>query len=80
MMKFIGRGACTTEIYFTSIRPQSPVLVVIWISSLKNKNGLVILPEGNHGDKRKLRTLKKGISRIAFEAVTFFCKVSTTLA
>ena len=38
------------------------------IDVLKNKNGLVILPEGTHGDKRKLKTLKKGIARIAFEA------------
>lgn len=38
------------------------------IDVLKNKNGLVILPEGTHGDQRKLKTLKKGISRIAFEA------------
>jgi len=38
------------------------------IDILKNKNGLVILPEGTHGDQRKLKTLKKGISRIAFEA------------
>jgi len=38
------------------------------VDVLKNKNGLVILPEGNHAGIRKLRTLKKGISRIAFEA------------
>lgn len=38
------------------------------IDVLKNKNGLVILPEGTHGDQRKLKTLKKGISRIVFEA------------
>jgi len=38
------------------------------IDVLKNKNGLVILPEGTHGDKRRLKTLKKGIARIAFEA------------
>ncbi|MEE4196401.1 MAG: 1-acyl-sn-glycerol-3-phosphate acyltransferase [Bacteroidales bacterium] len=38
------------------------------IDVLKNKNGLVILPEGNHAGVRKLRTLKKGISRIVFEA------------
>ncbi len=38
------------------------------IDVLKKKNGLVILPEGNHAGLRKLRTLKKGISRIAFEA------------
>ena len=38
------------------------------IDVLKNKNGLVILPEGFHAGFRKLKTLKKGISRIAFEA------------
>lgn len=38
------------------------------IDVLKNKNGLVILPEGTHGEKRRLKTLKKGIARIAFEA------------
>ncbi|MBU8892395.1 MAG: 1-acyl-sn-glycerol-3-phosphate acyltransferase [Bacteroidales bacterium] len=38
------------------------------IDVLKNKNGLVILPEGYHAGFRKLKTLKKGISRIAFEA------------
>ncbi len=38
------------------------------IDVLKNKNGLVILPEGTHGGLRKLKNLKKGISRIAFEA------------
>ncbi len=35
---------------------------------LKNKNGLVILPEGNHGEHKRLRPLKKGIARIAFQA------------
>ncbi|MFO8021181.1 MAG: 1-acyl-sn-glycerol-3-phosphate acyltransferase [Perlabentimonas sp.] len=36
---------------------------------LENKNGLVILPEGNHGDKKQLRLpLKKGIARIALQA------------
>lgn len=38
------------------------------IDVLKNKNGLGILPEGTHLGLRKLKTLKKGISRIAFEA------------
>ncbi len=38
------------------------------IDVLKNKNGLVILPEGSHEGIRRLRTLKKGISRIVFEA------------
>ncbi|HVN58568.1 MAG TPA: 1-acyl-sn-glycerol-3-phosphate acyltransferase [Bacteroidales bacterium] len=38
------------------------------IDVLKNKNGLVILPEGNHEGMRRLRQLKKGICRIAFQA------------
>lgn len=38
------------------------------INVLKNGNGLVILPEGNHGDKKKLRPFKKGIARIALQA------------
>src|SRR3972149_7412901 len=36
------------------------------IKVLENKNKLVILPEGNHSGFRRLRALKKGISRIAF--------------
>ncbi len=38
------------------------------IDVLTNKNGLVILPEGNHAGFRRLRQLKKGICRIAFQA------------
>jgi len=38
------------------------------IDVLKNKNGLVILPEGSHEGVRRLRQLKKGICRIAFQA------------
>lgn len=38
------------------------------VDVLKNKNGLVILPEGNHGEKKRLRPLKKGIARIALQA------------
>jgi len=38
------------------------------VDVLKNKNGVVILPEGNHDGHRRLRQLKKGISRIAFSA------------
>jgi len=38
------------------------------VDVIKNKNGLVILPEGNHGDFKRLRELKKGICRIAFQA------------
>ncbi len=35
---------------------------------LKNHNGIGILPEGNHFGQRRLRTLKKGVARIAFQA------------
>jgi 1-acyl-sn-glycerol-3-phosphate acyltransferase len=38
------------------------------IDVLRNKNGLGILPEGNHEGMRRLRQLKKGICRIAFQA------------
>ena len=35
---------------------------------MEHRNGIVILPEGNHAEYRKLRQLKKGICRIAFQA------------
>jgi 1-acyl-sn-glycerol-3-phosphate acyltransferase len=38
------------------------------IKVIRNKNGLVILPEGNHAGFRRLRQLKKGICRVAFQA------------
>ena len=38
------------------------------IDAIKNKNGLIILPEGDHGRHRRLRQLKKGICRVAFQA------------
>ena len=38
------------------------------IDVIRNKNGLVILPEGDHQGFRRLRQLKKGICRIAFQA------------
>ncbi|HNW57759.1 MAG TPA: 1-acyl-sn-glycerol-3-phosphate acyltransferase [Bacteroidales bacterium] len=38
------------------------------IDVLKHKNGLVILPEGDHAGFRRLRQLKKGICRIAFQS------------
>ncbi len=38
------------------------------VDILRNKNGLVILPEGSHAGYRRLRQLKKGICRIAFQA------------
>lgn len=40
---------------------------------LKNKyNPLLLFPEGTHGDKRRLRPLKKGIFRIAFMAQEYY--------
>jgi len=38
------------------------------IDVLKKRKKLVILPEGNHAGFRRLRPIKKGISRIAFQA------------
>jgi 1-acyl-sn-glycerol-3-phosphate acyltransferase len=38
------------------------------IDVLKSKNGLVILPEGDHVGFRRLRQLKKGICRVAFQS------------
>ena len=35
---------------------------------IRNRNGFVILPEGNHAGFRQLRALKKGFARIAFQA------------
>jgi 1-acyl-sn-glycerol-3-phosphate acyltransferase len=43
------------------------------VSVLKNKlNPLLLFPEGTHGDKRRLRPLKKGIFRIAFMGQEFY--------
>ncbi len=39
------------------------------VDVLNAYNGLVILPEGNHKDERRLRPLKKGFARIAFQTV-----------
>ncbi len=35
---------------------------------LRVKRPMIILPEGNHGNRRQLRPLKKGICRLAFQA------------
>ena len=40
----------------------------ISVNVLKNSHYLCIMPEGSHGDQRKLRTIVKGIFRIAFQA------------
>ena len=39
---------------------------------LRKKSPIGIMPEGNHGDKRRLRPLVKGIFRIAFQAQESF--------
>lgn len=41
------------------------------IGIILNKRGLGILPEGNHAGYRRLRDLKKGICRIAFQTEEF---------
>lgn len=46
---------------------QNDEIFVKTIDVIKNKNGLGILPEGNHAGYRRLRQLKKGICRIAFQ-------------
>lgn len=38
------------------------------IDVLKSPNPIVILPEGNHGEYKRLRALKKGVCRIALQA------------
>lgn len=38
------------------------------VDVIRKKNGLVILPEGDHAGFRRLRQLKKGICRVAFQA------------
>ncbi|MDF1576753.1 MAG: 1-acyl-sn-glycerol-3-phosphate acyltransferase, partial [Bacteroidales bacterium] len=40
----------------------------IAVNVLKNKHYLCVMPEGNHGHQRKLRTIVKGIFRIALQA------------
>jgi 1-acyl-sn-glycerol-3-phosphate acyltransferase len=40
----------------------------ISVKVLKNRHYLCVMPEGNHGDVRRLRAFGKGIFRIAFEA------------
>ncbi|MCD6598808.1 MAG: 1-acyl-sn-glycerol-3-phosphate acyltransferase [Bacteroidales bacterium] len=37
------------------------------IDIIENKNGLCVLPEGNHEGHRRLRPFKKGFARIAFQ-------------
>jgi 1-acyl-sn-glycerol-3-phosphate acyltransferase len=62
---------------FSSVKGNDEIFVKT-IDVLKNKNGLVILPEGDHAGFRRLRQLKKGICRVAFqsdEATGFILKI-----
>jgi len=40
----------------------------ISVDVLKHRHNMCVMPEGNHGNQRKLRTIVKGIFRIAFKA------------
>lgn len=52
---------------FSTLRSNDEIFLKT-IDVIKNKNGLVILPEGDHAGFRRLRQLKKGICRVAFQA------------
>ncbi len=77
---FSGRKLLRSFLYFLKILPVYRIrdgfstlkandeIFLKTIDVLKNKNGLVILPEGDHVGFRRLRQLKKGICRVAFQA------------
>ncbi|HUX59215.1 MAG TPA: 1-acyl-sn-glycerol-3-phosphate acyltransferase [Bacteroidales bacterium] len=52
---------------FSSLKGNDEIFIKT-IDILKQKNGLIILPEGDHAGFRRLRQLKKGICRIAFQS------------
>jgi 1-acyl-sn-glycerol-3-phosphate acyltransferase len=52
---------------FSSVKGNDEIFLKT-IDVLKNNNGLVILPEGDHAGFRRLRQLKKGICRVAFQS------------
>ena len=52
---------------FSSLKGNDEIFMKT-IDVLKSKNGLVILPEGDHAGFRRLRQLKKGICRVAFQS------------
>jgi 1-acyl-sn-glycerol-3-phosphate acyltransferase len=52
---------------FSSLKGNDDIFIKT-IDVLKNRNGLVILPEGDHAGFRRLRQLKKGICRVAFQS------------
>jgi 1-acyl-sn-glycerol-3-phosphate acyltransferase len=62
---------------FSSLKGNDDIFLKT-IDVLRSKNGLVILPEGDHAGFRRLRQLKKGICRVAFqsdEATDFKLKI-----
>jgi 1-acyl-sn-glycerol-3-phosphate acyltransferase len=62
---------------FSSLKANDEIFTKT-IDVLKNRNGVVILPEGDHAGFRRLRQLKKGICRVAFqsdEATGFSLKI-----
>jgi 1-acyl-sn-glycerol-3-phosphate acyltransferase len=62
---------------FSSLKGNDEIFLKT-IDVLKSRNGLVILPEGDHSGFRRLRQLKKGICRVAFqseEATDFSLKI-----
>jgi len=62
---------------FSSLKGNDEIFLKT-IDVLKSRNGLVILPEGDHAGFRRLRQLKKGICRVAFqsdEATGFTLKI-----
>jgi 1-acyl-sn-glycerol-3-phosphate acyltransferase len=52
---------------FSSLKGNDEIFLKT-IDVLKSKEGLVILPEGDHAGFRRLRQLKKGICRVAFQS------------
>jgi 1-acyl-sn-glycerol-3-phosphate acyltransferase len=52
---------------FSSLKGNDDIFLKT-IDVLKNRNGVVILPEGDHAGFRRLRQLKKGICRVAFQS------------
>jgi 1-acyl-sn-glycerol-3-phosphate acyltransferase len=52
---------------FSSVKGNDEIFAKT-IDVLRNKNGVVILPEGDHAGFRRLRQLKKGICRVAFQS------------
>jgi len=52
---------------FSSLKGNDEIFIKT-IDVLKNRDGLVILPEGDHAGFRRLRQLKKGICRVAFQS------------